>query len=410
MSTPAVAGGLNKNMRNLLKRVTRDQGPEFEQTLLFTNTTQISTPTSLRTDRKIKFIDLHMRGRETNSATPGTFRTGPSLLGTPLFSLIQQFTLRGQHLRYGAQTPIVIRGETAAEWMALLLPNWVPQFSVGVNTTVLVRSAALSNTASATNDFDFVLPVPLYPLDVSPSDATFYALHGPDWPGNLYIDLLTGDVTALGITLAQGSTNLTAFGSVSGQASIDILTERPLISKALMASLQPPVTFRVHNFAQPTAAVSTGTSAAGVKLADLTVGKDTARIFVKAGVAQGAVSAGVTAYASLSDGIITRTFFSLDNRQLRFQNPNADSVLQDYMGRTYGRTIPIGYKVIDFISGPGNGPANPKAVFESSQLTAARQFQLNGDVVVAGGQIAEEVQEMILGVPKIVQSGTAAAQ
>src|SRR5260370_29439684 len=147
------------NIAQLISRIRRDQGPEFEQTLLFANTTQVSTPTSLRTDLKIRFFDFHTRARLTNSATPGTYRTGPSLLGTPLFSLIQQFTLRGQHLRYGSQTPIVMRGETAAEFMAIMNPNWVPRFSVSVNGGALVQVAALSNTASATNDVDFVLPI-----------------------------------------------------------------------------------------------------------------------------------------------------------------------------------------------------------------------------------------------------------
>src|SRR5262249_45285446 len=144
-------------------------------------------------------------------------------------------------------------------------------------------------------------------------------------------------------------------------------------------------------------AVSTGASASGVKLADLTVGKDTSRIFVKAGTSQAGTSAGVVAYATLSDTIITRTFFSLDNRNLRFQNANADSVMQDYMGRTYGRNIPVGYRILDFIAGVGSGTDNVRAAFTSSQLTAARKYELDGDVVVAAGQIAEMVQEMILG-------------
>jgi hypothetical protein len=398
---------MSTSANQLISRITRDQGPEFEQTLQFTNTTQISTPTSLRTDRKIKVFDFHFRGRLTNSGTPGTYRTGPAILGTAVFSLIQQFTLRGQHLRYGAQTPIVMRGETAAEYMAIMNPNWVPRFSNSVNGGALVQGAALSNTASATNDVDFVLPIPMFPPDISPSDQPFYCLHGPDWPGNLYFDVLTADVTALGVTTAQST--ISAFGSASGSATIDILSERPLLSKAIASSIRPAVTFRVTNFSQPTTAVSTGAASTGIKLGDLTVGKDTTRIFLKVGTAQGSVSAGVVAYATLSDTIITRTVVAMDNRQLRFQNSSADSVMQDYMGRMYGRTIPAGYRMIDFISGTGTGTANPKASFQSSQLTAARKFELDGDVAVVGGtQIAEIVQEMILGRPAVVSAGAAA--
>lgn len=392
------------NLGQIVSRVTRDQGPEFEQTLNWANTTQVSTPTSLRTDRKIRFFDLHMRGRLTNAAAPPTYRSGPTLLGTPLFSLIQQFTLRGQHLRYGAQTPIVMRGETMAEFMALMNPNWVPRFSVSVNGAALTQGQALSNAANATNDFDFVLPIPMFPYDLTPSDQTFYCIHGPDWPGNLYVDLLTADPTALGATLAQianGST-VTAFGSAAGVGVIDILAERPLVSKKLASQIRPAVTFRIHNFSQPTSAVSTGASSAGVKLGDLTVGKDTTRVFLKVGTQLAATSAGIVAYGSLLDTVVTRTFISMDNRQLRFQNGNADSVMQDYMGRMYGRTVPAGYRMIDFISGIGTGTGNPKAAFQSSQLTAARKFELDGDVTVGGTNIAELVQEMILGRPALL--------
>lgn len=392
------------NMNALISRVTRDQGPEFEQTLVFTALTQVSTPTSLRTDRKVRFLDFHFRMRLTNSATPGTYRTGPTLLGTGLFALLQQFDIRGQHLRYGAQTPIIIRGETAAEWMALMNPNWVPRFSVSVNGGALTQGAALSNTASATNDIDFVLPIPLFPFDLSPSDQTFYSLHGPDWPGNLYVDANFADVTALGVTTVQST--ISAFGSASGSGTMDILSERPLVSKQLASQIRPGVTFRVQNTSQPTTAVSTGAATSGVKIADLTVGKDTTRVFRKAGTALAATSSGVVVYGTLSDTILTRDVVAMDNRQLRFQNANANSAMQDYMGRMYGRTIPSGYIMIDFISGIGTGTANAKAAFQSSQLTAARKFEYDADVnTVSATNLAEIVQEMILGRPALLQAG-----
>ena len=394
------------NMNALVSRVTRDQGPEFEQTLQFSNTTQVSTPTSLRTDRKVRIYYFHMRGRITNSAAPGTYSTGPVLLGTPLFRLIQQFTLRGQHLRYGSQTPIIMRGETAAEWMALMNPNYVPRFSVSVNGGALTQGLALSNTASATNDFDFSLPIPLYPQGLSPSDQSFYSLHGPDWPGNLYFDVNTADVTALGVTLAQGGTNLTAFGSATGNATIDILSVRPLVGKQLASQIRPGVTFRIQNTSQPTAAVSTGSASTGVKIADLTVGKDTTRILVKAGTQLAATSGGVIVYGTLVDTILTRVVIAMDNRQLRFQNSNANTTMQDYNALAYGRTQPAGYTFIDLIAGSGTGSDNAKAAFQSSQLTAARKFECDSDIGVVGAtQIAELIQEMLLGRPALLQAG-----
>jgi len=393
------------NIQALLARATRDQGPEVEQALTWANGTgaqQFSTPTSLRTDRKVSLFALHVRGRITNGAGVVTYRTGPALLGTALFSLIQQITIRGQHVRYGAQSPLQMSGETAAEYMALVYPNYVPTFKVSVNGGALTSQGALGTAANATNDFDFVLPIPLFPPDLSGGDIPFYCLHGPDWPGNLFMDVKVADPTALGVTIASlaNSGFVTAFGSATGTASIEINSERPLISKDFMSKIRPAVLFRITNSQQPTSALAT--TASGSKLADLVVGKDTTRVFLKVGTQLAATGAGITTFGSLSDTIVTRTFFSMDARALRFQGANGDSVLQDYLGRKYGRVIPAGYRIIEFVSTAGPSSANPKAAFSSSKLTAARKFELDGDVTGAANQIAEVVQEMLLGRPGLL--------
>ena len=397
------------DLRPLLARITRDQGPEFEQTLLFAPLTQVQTPTSLRTDRKIKWIQLHMRMRITNAGTGPTLRTGPSLLGANnsniLFSLIQQVTIQGQHLKYGAQTIVSMRGEAIAEFVALTLPNYIPQYTVAQNGGAPVRFGALDVTAAHFNDIEFNLPIPLFPQDVSAADSVMYCIHGPDWPGNFFISLLFADGTAL--ATANPPVLFSAYGSNAGSGTVDILTERPLLGKDYMAAVRSVLTYKITQSQQPTLAVQSG-GGSGQTLLTLQVGKDTTRLFMKFGTQGANESAQVVAFGSLSDLIATRTFFSLDSRQLRFQNTNDDAALQDYMARSFGRFIPIGYKQIDFISGPGTGAANPKAAFGSSQLTAARKFEVDADIVAASNQIAEITQEMLLGAPGITV-GTAAA-
>jgi hypothetical protein len=421
--TPATAATSAQSLRPLLARITRDQGPENEQTLAFAALTQVSTPTSLRTDRKIKWLDFHMRGRFTNAATGPTLRTGPLLLNALfantgytapaaatnsniIFSLIQQITVRGQHLKYGSQTLVQMRGEAIAEYLSLMLPNYVPQYSISQNGGALLKFGPIDVTAAHTNDFDFVLPVPLYPPDISSADSVMYCVHGPDWPGNFYVDVLFADGTAL--ATANPPTSFTAFGSAAGSPSLQILSERPLLGKDYMSSIRGAITFRITFTSQPQAQVSTG-GGTGVKLSDLQVGKDTTRIFLKTGVQGTGESAGVIAYGSLSDTIVTNTFFSLDSRQLRFQGTNGDPALQDYMARMWYRWIPAGYRMIDFISNTGMGPANPKSAFGSSQLTAARKFELDGDTTAAANQIAEVVQEMLLGAPGITTASSASS-
>jgi hypothetical protein len=396
------------NMRALLSRITRDQGPEFEQTLPFINTTQAVTPTALKTDRKISLYQLHVKGRITNGAAPVTYRSGPPLLGTPLFSLIQNFFFNGQHQRYGAQTPINMKGETAAEMFTLMTPNYEPFFRVSVNGGTPVFQGPLSGLANATNDFEFIIPIPMFPMGINPSEQAFWALHGPDWPGNWFCTVLPADPTALGVTLASLANGgaVTAYGSAGGNGTIDIMSERPLVGKTLAGNIRPGITFRTTNSQQPTAVANGSSQAgAGADIFDANVGKDTTRFFVKAGTQLASTSSGIIAYGTLSDSIFTQTFFSLDSRALRFAGANRDACLQDNMARAYGRAVPIGYKVIDFIMNRAGGASNPKGAFPSTKLTAARKFQVNADTTSASNQIAEVVQEYTLGRPGF--SGTA---
>jgi hypothetical protein len=382
----------------LVSRLTQDQGPEQEQALTFTANSIVSTPTAIRTDRKIKTLLIHIRVRVTNGGTGPTLRTAPPLLNTQVFGLIQQITLRGQSQRYGSQNIVQMRGEDAAEYMALLFPNYVPYFTVAQNGAAPVRGGALDIVAAHTNDIELVLPVPLYPPGINGNDIPFYCLHGPDWPGNLYVDVQLGDGTSL--ATANAPVTFANYGG-GGSGVVNILTERPLLGKGLMARIKPVLTFRQNFSGQPTATVS-GVSGSGIKLSDLVVGKDTTRVFLKTGTASAAATAGTVNFGSLLDSIVTRTFPSLDVRNLRFQPANGDGALQDYLARKYTRTVPIGYKVIDYIAVEGQADANPKAAFPSSKLTAARKWELDGDVVAAANQIANVVQEMTLGTPGLL--------
>jgi len=414
MATPAItpaagAASAASNKRRFIAHITRDQGPEFEQSLVMSNTTSVTTATSLRTDRKITVVQLHCKGRLTIGAgAPVTFQNGPALLtpgppgttntGANIFRLIQQFDIRGQHARYGALTPILMRGESQAEWWALFHPNYIPFWKIAINGGTPVPYGPWSGAENATNDFEFTLPIPLYPLSINPSEQAFYALHGPDWPGNLFVDVTFADATALGVALsglANGGA-ITAYGSAAGNGTCDILTERPLVGKDMAANIRPAITFRTSVFQQPTSVVQAG-GAAGSDLADLIVGKDTTRILLKTGTQLSSTSAGVVAFATYSDQIVTNTFFSLDSRGLRFQGANRDLCLQDYMSRSSNRYVAAGYKVIDFMQNRYFGGGNPKATLPSSKYTAARKLQLNGDTASASNQIAEVTQELLFG-------------
>lgn len=400
------------NRQVLRSVITRTQGSEFEQTLSWASNSTVSTPTSLRTDRKIALFYLHFRGRLTLTATPPVWRTNPPVLstiasgtgvtGTILFSLLQYVTVRGTNARYGAQTPVYMRGETIAEMVAFFNPNYVPAWTVtnsagGVNG----RFGTLTTTAAATIDVDFVLPVPTYVLGVAAADVPFYSLHGPDWAGNLYMDVQCGDGTVLTPTAGAAPT-FTAFGSGSGVPTIEINSVRPLLTKTGQGAVQSVVCFAYTYYGGATTVVQS-TSGSGVVITNLQVGKDTARIWFKTGTLLANVSAGNVAFGTLSDNIITRAYPAMDNRPARFLNANAVNLIADFQSLTSGRPAPSGYQDIDFISTLGaESVANPKAAFPSSTLTADRLWQLQGDVNAAGNQACEVVQVMQLGAPGLL--------
>ena len=395
--------------------ITRQQGPEVEQVLTFAPNSILSTPTALKTDRKIALFYLHFRGRLTNTANAPTFRSGPAILNaagqaglagtpaafysTPLFALIQNVTVRGTHARYGAQQPMVMRGETIAEMMAFFYPNYVPFWSLtnsagGTNGHFGVMSAQ----ANATIDVDFWLPIPLYPLGIGGADVPFYCLNGPDWAGNLYMDVQVADGSVLTATVNQQPT-FSAYGSGAGSPTIEINSVRPLLTKTGQGAIQSVLTFHYTYSSGPTAVATTG-GGSGQVITNLQVGRDTARIFTKTGVLQANVTAGSIAYASLSDAIFTRTFPAMDNRPVRFSGANSYGGIQDLEALLIGRSAQQGYQVIDFISSLGSeSVANPKAAFPASTLTADRLWQLQGDVTQTANAGVEVVQVSQLGAP-----------
>ena len=406
--------GRQIGQQEFVARITRDQRPELEQAIPggFVELGNVTTLNSLKTDRKVKFYYIQCRGRITVGAGGAAFRAGPPLLGTPLYSLFQQISITGQHARYGLLTPIVMSGETMAEMFALIYPNWSPTFAVSVTGGPLVRNGALSGAPLATNDFDLALPIPLFPIGASAGDQVRYCIHGPDWAGNLNLNIQFADVTALGTPLATITPNaagqhVLAFGAAAagaGTALVQIHSVRPLLGKELMAKLKPALTFRLTDRQQITTALNAGAVAADQLLFRLTVGRDTTRIMTKIGTLLAATTAGVIVIDPLNDTFVTRTFPKLDDKIIGNPQALSDIVLQDYMGICYGRVAPIGYKILDFIAGTALGHDNVAASLASSQFGSERKFELHGDVaVVAATSAGEVIQEMTLDAPGVLQ-------
>jgi hypothetical protein len=367
--------------RQVLQRLTRLQGPEQEQQVAFAPLGTTVLPSSLKTDKLIWGIQVRYHGRITTGGA------GFTPLPNALWNLIQEFRAYGTHVKWGAQVPFRMRGASVRDYAQIFGKGFAPAASVlkaGVAGT-------FDGTASTAFDCDVIWTLIFPPADIPLADQIVNgALKGPEWAGDLHLAMDVADGTALGTTAPNITFSAYGSGSGSGQLSVSLI--RPNITVALMNAITPAICFKSYTDLAP---LLQGASFTGQKIADLNIGKGTTRVILKTGTLQTATSAGVAAFASLSNGIITRAFPALDGKPLK--NPYSNLEMREYGGYFYQNNIPAGYQVLDWVEG-----MNVLSAFPSQGLTSARRFEVDGDIVGAANQGGERIQEELLGSPIIM--------
>lgn len=379
------------SQHQILQRITRLQAPEQEQTVNFATLSTVTLPASLKTDRFIYAIEVRFHGR---IAVGGT---GFTPLPNALWNLIQEARVYGTHAKYGSQVPYRLRGgaihDLALNWGRSGYTPFSRVFKGGT-----LNAAGFDGTASTNYDVDFIWPLFLGPLGVPLSDSILYgALKGPDWAGDLHLAVDCTDGTALGTTAAN--ITFSAYGSSSGSAQLLVSLVRPCMTVNLQNAVSPAICFKTY---RDLATVLQGPTLVGQKISDLNIGKGTLRTILRTGTLQTGTSTGVIAMASYSDSIITRSFPSLDGKPLK--NPYSNCETKEWENFALGNNAPTGYQIHDWIEG-----GNIHSLFRSQTLTAARRFEVDGDVTGASNQGGEEIQEETLGTPVIAPVPATAA-
>jgi hypothetical protein len=365
--------------RNVIGLLGRFGKANREYSVQFTPLTTLQSPGSIRTDKIISFLLIEFKGRITTGATAFT------PLPDALRNLIQEIRIYGSHSVFGEQTPVKIRAYTQN------LINKVYRFAYTPRDKILKAGASgtFDGAASTAYDVQVFWTVPLFPLPMSLSLAPLYSLKGPDWAGNLYVDLDTADGTALGTTAAN--ITFSAYGVTTGNPTVYVSTVHPKVTVDLMNSISPALPFRSYKLAD---AVVQGSSFTDNKIVDLNIGKRTVSVHNVAGMLASGLSPSVRAYSSLSDGILTRMMVSLDGKEL--VTPYDGITQQEEDSWLGGQVLQTGVYVYNFERETGN----PDSAFPSETLTSARRFQLFGDVTAAAQQGDEVVQDEILGSPQ----------
>ena len=368
--------------RDTLGLLGRYSDPEQEFSIAFNPLTTLKSPSSIKTDRIISFLLFNFHGRIaiTNAAI------GATLTPDGLRYLLQEIRVYGSHAQFGSQTPIRVRGKFISDLNRIYRVGYAPR-----DITLKAGVVTPWDGTVANWDVDVFWIVPTFPLPMGLNLAPLYSLKGPDWAGNLMVDVDTGDYTALGGTV-PGNVAFTAYGSGQGTPTVYVSVVRPLVTVDLMNKISPAITFKSYRVMD---SVVQGTTFALGKIADLNIGKRCAVIHTQAGVLSTVLSGGVRSYLTLNDGIVTRLLVSLDGKYLAM--PYSGFSQQEFQGWLGGAPFPAGYGCYSFIRQSGN----PDSAFPAETLTAARRFELDGDVTAAANQGLEVLQTEILGSPSI---------
>jgi len=374
---------MSTSARALMALLGRYGKPEQEFSVPFQLGT-MKSPTSIKTDRLVSALVIQWHGRIVIGVAPFTSLTDDSLR-----NLLQEVRVYGTHAQFGAQTPYRLLAKEQSDLNRIYGITYAPR-----DVTLKGGAATAWDGTVGTWDLDIFWTIPLFPLPLALQSAGLYSLKGPDWAGNLFVDIDGGDGTGLG-TLGAGTTvTFSSYGSGAGSPTVFVNVVRPLITVDLMNRVSPAIPFISYKSVD---SIVTGGSFTLGKIADLNIGKRMVSIHTVAGTLQVGVTAGVRAFATpLLDTIITRLLPSIDSKFLTM--PYSGLAQQEWDGLLGANRLLAGWKTYNFQRETGN----PDAAFASETLTSARRFELDGDVTAAAGQGADVIQSEILGSPQIV--------
>lgn len=249
-------------------------------------------------------------------------------------------------------------------------------------------------TATGTYDFRIVVDIPFHPFQSNafgkePLTIPQYLVRNEEWKDSLQVILGFGNQAGAGATgvlgVSAGTTTITysAYGSGSGNPTIDLYSLPVLMGTTLKDQILPGVISRVST------PVTTVMQNAGTGVPLLNMQKQpTPRIFFKQGV-----STVTPAFSSLTDTNVTAIGLQLG------QNRNIRNVLDLFTHKlqqadVYSRDLIAGYTMFDFMD-----QGNPDSSYAGQDIGDGATLQVTGNVTGAANALALVVQEQILQQP-----------
>ena len=288
--------------------------------------------------------------------------TGRLVVGTAAYSagvpesfqnLIQRIVVNGQHVVWGNTTPWDISGATLFS-LPLVFQTRGNQFISSTTRQAdpgmpFVQTANLITTpATGTIDYDITYWLPCGPfLGATPSakrQQLSFMWRGEDWNGQLIVNVSVGDRTALG-TPAGGTTDTwTSFGAATGTPQMQLFGVYGQLGNARYGYVPGSNAIMVRNEAPAPNQLITATSQQTL-LAQLQ-SNITTNVLIKTGVNLTGTSAGVQAFASLSDVQLDQTSLRVGGRYIK--NVGSNIAYKAYDAAWMNTVIPQGYFNLPF--------------------------------------------------------------
>lgn len=383
------------------RRLNSQLGRNGAAELLFTQSLTMAAPTTIQMgnfitlDRPLVGFVLRNSGRlviGTAAYTAGVPESFPNLL--------QRVFVQGQHALWGNTTPWDI---SASSLFALPLCFQTRGNTFLSSTTrqldpgqPFVQTANLITTpATGTIDYDVYYWMPCGPyLGASPSTKRSqlpFMWRPEDWNGPLIFNVGVGDQTALGTPAGGTTTTWTAFGSGAGSPSLQLFGVYSQLGNLRFNYVPGTNMVMIRNEAQaPT--LLTGATSQQTLLAQLQA-YITTNVLVKSGIVLTGTTAGVQAFASLSDVQLDQTSILIGNRYVKNTGSNL-AMKEGYVSTWMNTVMPQGYFTLPFCES-----GNPLTAFRFDDPT----FGLNANpqiktavLTASGNNMQRYLQEYVL--------------
>lgn len=373
--------------RDLASILGRNQGPELFFQQPFTAGQSPIIPKNLNVNRPCERIHLMWQGRIVIGVAPFT-----AVAAEAPQTILSRVRLTGQHARYGQLTPIDVSGATLFALPRLTRSRGSSLYINGVrqpelNVPLSQSGATFGNVGTYDIEIHYDIPLgPILPVGSKPTTVPFLFMNS-DWHDTLQLQIFFGDATSFGTPGGATTTTFSAFGSGAGSPLLTIFQNYEILGP-LSNQIATAVVVRSEQL--QTAPLSANGNAIRLQLLQK---QKTMNIFFKTGILLTGSGPGVSAFASLSDGILDFTQPIVDNKPIR--NSFSNRAEKEYAGYAFDTVLPGGYNNFTFTDSQ-----NPLTYYRGDLLAGGSTFELDTNVIGSAANAAAQVlQEQVIGDP-----------